>query len=242
MRGPDEVNALGISDFCRALDRVAQSRVVSLTNICQEAQLSERDIVALTFDDGFADNLDVVRPILTERQFPATFFFSTSFLKGGIPFEYQLWAALVGLGRADEYNELRNRAKPWSPSKRSELIKQLSGARRQNGMPRMLGSDSLRELAGDSLISVGSHSDNHVVLSRQTPIRLWQELKTSKQFLEQNLGYEVKWFSYPYGARNQVTDWFARAAGYKRVFSTTPCEANLDRFCISRIPLGQLVP
>lgn len=40
--------------------------------------------VVLTFDDGYADNLDVVAPLLADRGLPATFFLATEFLTGSI--------------------------------------------------------------------------------------------------------------------------------------------------------------
>jgi peptidoglycan/xylan/chitin deacetylase (PgdA/CDA1 family) len=47
-----------------------------------EAALAE-GAVALTFDDGFADNETVARPILERFRFPATFFLSTAFVGTG---------------------------------------------------------------------------------------------------------------------------------------------------------------
>ena len=39
--------------------------------------------VAITFDDGYADNATVALPVLKRVGFPATFFIATSFLDGG---------------------------------------------------------------------------------------------------------------------------------------------------------------
>ena len=39
--------------------------------------------LAITFDDGYADNHDVALPILTRLNLTATFFIATSFLDGG---------------------------------------------------------------------------------------------------------------------------------------------------------------
>lgn len=40
--------------------------------------------IAVTFDDGFADNLDVALPLLTERSIPATVFITTAYVTGEI--------------------------------------------------------------------------------------------------------------------------------------------------------------
>ena len=39
--------------------------------------------VAVTFDDGYADNARIALPILREARVPATFFIATSYLDGG---------------------------------------------------------------------------------------------------------------------------------------------------------------
>ena len=41
---------------------------------------------AITFDDGYRDNLEVAAPILMRRGLPATLFVATGFLDGGIMF------------------------------------------------------------------------------------------------------------------------------------------------------------
>ncbi|MFH0987848.1 MAG: glycosyltransferase [Parcubacteria group bacterium] len=47
-------------------------------------RLIERDSVALTFDDGFADNYDTIFPLLKKYNLPATFFVSTGFIDNQI--------------------------------------------------------------------------------------------------------------------------------------------------------------
>ena len=51
--------------------------------------------VALTFDDGYADNVTHAKPILEELQIPATIFVTTAFIGEARPFWWDELAALV---------------------------------------------------------------------------------------------------------------------------------------------------
>lgn len=53
---------------------------------------------ALTFDDGYADNAEVAKPILEAMEVPATFFLATAFIGSEEPFWWDELAALVLAG------------------------------------------------------------------------------------------------------------------------------------------------
>ena len=60
-----------------------------------EARRVPPGVVALTFDDGYADNATVAKPILEELQVPATVFVATAFIGETGPFWWDELAALV---------------------------------------------------------------------------------------------------------------------------------------------------
>jgi peptidoglycan/xylan/chitin deacetylase (PgdA/CDA1 family) len=78
--------------FIEQLDwLLANGRVFSLDSAAQTlargtAGTENESAVALTFDDGTADWLDVVLPELVSRRLPATFYVSTDFVESGRSF------------------------------------------------------------------------------------------------------------------------------------------------------------
>jgi peptidoglycan/xylan/chitin deacetylase (PgdA/CDA1 family) len=59
-----------------------------------QRRLPER-AVAVTFDDGYADNLDVAAPILLEHKIPATLFVATELIDSGGPLWWDELASLL---------------------------------------------------------------------------------------------------------------------------------------------------
>jgi peptidoglycan/xylan/chitin deacetylase (PgdA/CDA1 family) len=80
---PDEIDAAQFDRICSWL--ATWFNVIALddaVNRLEGGSLPERSL-AITFDDGYADNHDVALPILTRHRLPATFFIATGFLDGG---------------------------------------------------------------------------------------------------------------------------------------------------------------
>ena len=50
---------------------------------------------AITFDDGYRDNLEIAAPILKRRGLPATLFVASGFIDGGIMFNDMVIEASV---------------------------------------------------------------------------------------------------------------------------------------------------
>jgi peptidoglycan/xylan/chitin deacetylase (PgdA/CDA1 family) len=66
-----------------------------------------RPVVSITFDDGYADNLHVAKPILARQGAPATVFLATGSIGTGRPYWWDLLtAAVLGPGRVPGRLEL----------------------------------------------------------------------------------------------------------------------------------------
>ena len=70
------------------------------------------DAVALTFDDGYADNLFAAKPQLAAADVPATVFLATGFLNSDEPFWWDELARMVLLANGFQRTELVIRGEP----------------------------------------------------------------------------------------------------------------------------------
>src|SRR3954469_6240010 len=78
-----------------ALSRVAD--VVPLSELASRLSAGRRGrpVVALTFDDGYADNLHVALPLLERYGAPATVFIATAWTDRGEPFWWDRLSAIL---------------------------------------------------------------------------------------------------------------------------------------------------
>jgi len=101
---------------------------------------------------------------------------------------------------------------------------------------RIISVEQLLKLQSDA-VEIGSHTLNHRMLPSLTEEEARQEIAGSRAKLENLLGSEVKFFSFPYGAFNEKLIAMCRDAGYERVFTTLPLLAfkNPQEFVTGRV-------
>lgn len=84
-------------DFARQLDWLQENYdIVSLAEAQRRIQSKscDRPSVAITFDDGYADNVEFALPELVKRAIPATYFVATDFVRTGNPFPHDVEAGV----------------------------------------------------------------------------------------------------------------------------------------------------
>jgi peptidoglycan/xylan/chitin deacetylase (PgdA/CDA1 family) len=211
-----------------------------------------RRAVAITFDDGYLDNLQIAKPLLAANSLPATVFAVSGSL--GQEFWWDRLARIIfGPAVLPEHLMLSicGQTFTWSmldknqaaltkdsPSPRHRLLDQLyhrlaalpaerpflltqvqQWAETAEPVPpatsRMMTAVELRELASDSLLTVGSHTASHPALSSLRPAQQQAELRHSRQTLTEILGQPVTILSYPHGDNNAEIRQLAQRAGYQ---------------------------
>ncbi|MBL7224521.1 MAG: polysaccharide deacetylase family protein [Desulfobacteraceae bacterium] len=205
-------------------------RVVPLHHLIAEARSGELkpNTVALTFDDGYLDNLTNALPILEKFNLHATIFVTSGLI--GSPQEFW-WDALERIFLTceplPEFLRLSNRGREhaWdmcSPEGRvmayeqlcshirtkraSEINEILDSLFRWAGLEqisrtthRVMNEANLKDLSSYPLIEIGAHGVNHVILNLMRPEDQRYEIRESKKALEGITGKPIRLFSYPYG-------------------------------------------
>ena len=193
--------------------------------------------VALTFDDGYRDNLELAAPILEKLELPATFFLVPGFLSKEVDawWERLAWSftnathpALTWEGtsmslaspaeRRAGCIRIAERLKRRNRLQRDQAVASISGALEPRGSmgDLFLDWDEARQLARHGF-EIGSHSMYHAILSQETAEDQALDLKRSRQLLEEQLDVDVAGLAYPNGLRkdyNEATISAAEAAGY----------------------------
>jgi len=223
-------NVVALGDALRALDR--------------RDPLPPR-AVALTFDDGYRDQLDLAVPMLARLGLPATFFLVPGMLDGTAQAWWERLAWIFTRSARD--------AVPWEgrtldlrgdARRRSTLASVLEQLKRRDHQGREAAVDELasrcapdgkleeqaafldwdgaRELTRRGF-TVASHSLNHVILAEEPLPAQEQDLALSRRRLERELDVQVDLLAYPNGKQSdysQATIAAARRAGYSHALTT----------------------
>ncbi len=261
---PEEMDAARFAQVCGWL--AAWFNVLPLDAAVRrldEGSLPPRAL-AITFDDGYADNHDVALPILARHRLPATFFVATGFLDGG-----RMWNDTViesirhcdrprldlaalgidGLGTQPLGDAAARRAAidrvlkaiKYRPiDERLALTRRLAalaGVRPSDHL--MMRSEQVRALHRAGM-QIGAHTVSHPILAKLPDDLARAEIFHSKQRLESLLDAPVPLFAYPNGKPGEDYDArsvaIARAAGFSAAVTTAKgvADQRTDRFQLPR--------
>lgn len=258
---PDEPDAAAFRNLMHFL--ASHFNVLPLRDAVRQLRRKSlrRRTVCVTFDDGYANNLEVALPILRECGIPATVFVAPGFLGGDLMFNDSIIEAVRaaphkldlrenGLGvhemdstasrlRALEsiIVELKHRA-PGERLSLSRWICQVAQADLPTGL--MMSRAQVAELHSAG-VEIGAHTVTHPILQAVDLETARKEINDSKALLESIIKAPVHSFAYPngrprhdYGAQHVA---LVREAGFELALSTAwgAAGSESDVFQLPRI-------
>lgn len=200
--------------------------------------------VAITFDDGFENNLTYAAPLLRKYDLPATFFISTVCVTEESDI---LWPDVVDLILActdsvtvKELEFIRSNGRMMNISlgktlqqfikdqdctERDAIISELSerydieSKKKATSTEKwkLMSAKQLQELSAFPLVDIGSHCHNHYNLASLSLKNAERELRTSKELLETCIGKNVRSVAFPDGSYTSDTKQLAYDCGYDQL-------------------------
>jgi peptidoglycan/xylan/chitin deacetylase (PgdA/CDA1 family) len=252
----------GLARQVRALQRIGTIVPLgeALEALATGGRLPARPI-ALTFDDGYRDNLERALPVLERLGAPATFFLVPGFLDRTVDAWWETLAWAVTRARVPRA-EVRGHevvagdtAAPGLAALTDEL-KALDRTGREAGVRELVEAldpdgdvgterlfmdwDEARLLAARA--EVGSHTGVHAILARETPDAQRADLTGARRRLQDELGVAADVLAYPNGQpgdQDAHTQAAARAAGHTAAVTTVDGfhSAGDDPFTVARVLL-----
>jgi peptidoglycan/xylan/chitin deacetylase (PgdA/CDA1 family) len=143
----------------------------------------------------------------------------------------------------DGFRDFHDHALPLLVRHRVPALLYLATGFVQNGRtptsPPALSWSQLEEAVGTGLVTVGSHTHSHTSLAGATERLAEDEMRRSKELIEDRLGVACRHFAYPWNVGSEPAD---RAA--RRLFDTVAWDAwrtnrrdHIDRHRLGRTPV-----
>ncbi len=201
--------------FAEQLDMLRERwRVVRLHDLAHT--LADGDdvegCVAVTFDDGYEDNLRVALPALERADVPATVFVVADEL--GREFWWdrltRLWGSRRGGTGSAEFRDLHKTLRGLSRPERDRSLAELAAEPAledtwSERSTRALTREELRTLADSDLVAIGSHTRTHPFLPDLDETAQREEIGGARDVLEAVIDRAVPSMSYPFGGFDRVT-------------------------------------
>jgi peptidoglycan/xylan/chitin deacetylase (PgdA/CDA1 family) len=217
-----------------------------------------KPLVCLTFDDGYADNFEIVAPLLEVRGVRGTFFITAGAAQARESLWYDraaaVWKLLGGPKVRQRSSEAGDGDTPAFETRESwiEWLKAVPNDRR-DGIMRSLTAgvndgvspcslmtpEQVRRLA-ESGHEVGSHTLWHPILTTMAQDERRNEIQGARELLQAWTEQEVGGFCYPNGNFDTGVVRDLREAGHSYACTTQPGhnDDGTDRFQLRRIDVN----
>jgi peptidoglycan/xylan/chitin deacetylase (PgdA/CDA1 family) len=165
--------------------------------------------VAITFDDGYANNLSLAYPLLRKYHMPATVFLSSAYMESGELFPFlklQLirLADPAGQAGAPSYkSDPLDKVLEWVGPRWHEVARSLTAEQHNALRPLTIGEV---QIVYPEVIEFGAHSHTHCILRNESNQRRQEEVRSSIEKVAEWSRSAVRLFSYPNGERGDFSE------------------------------------
>ena len=192
--------------------------IISLDDLLLHLKSKSNEFkIAITFDDGYRDNLDYAYPILEKFKAPATIFIITKFINNKfIPWWIKLDHFITTNKKIIDnkkkiFEFYRNEILLSDQLTVDKKILSIIGINNKLEYNKIfLNQKEIQYLGKRKLITIGSHSHSHYNFSKLTQEQTLSEFKISKSILEKIIKKKILHFSYPYGGPQNINFRFTK--------------------------------
>jgi peptidoglycan/xylan/chitin deacetylase (PgdA/CDA1 family) len=247
----------------------AEHRVFPLDAPQKSVRSDRRIAIAVTFDDGWVDNVRYAQRILARHAMPAAIFLCPAEMGKSLPFWPErlvaFFRAATRLRREKEFLDVIRECAHLPEitaiapeDKLVEVVKQFPARRRDLLFERLeqlgFGTNLDHSAATDSTMSweearrlsesgflLGSHTLHHEILTRIPREEACEEITESRRRLNLEIGRRCFALAYPNGDWSPEIRELTASAGYAMAFANKPgvWTAQTDLFTVPRIGLWE---
>lgn len=200
-------------------------------------------VVAITADDAYLDNLTEALPVFEAHDVPFTLYVAPGLISGEmLPWwevaeelvmardelrlpqqggEILLACRTMAQKRAAGRRLMQWLATEAPETKQQEILRQLGG--NEGSQRRFMNWDELRLLGRHPLVTLGAHTVHHFALARLEKAQALEEMLESVAIIAAETGIYPRHFAYPYGGKGQAGTReveLARQAGFATAVTT----------------------
>ena len=242
-----------------------------ITGIKPKAQ--KKTVCVITFDDGWSDFYKNAYPVLSRLSLPATVFLPTNFIGSNQSFWTDTLSRMLcrervfprALPAADpasaayvhsilfcrskderRVEEAISRLKPLPPGQRDAVLNALSAYFEEApglASRHFLNWDEIAAMRDSGIISFGSHTASHPILTTITEPQIVDELEQSRAELLSHGAADPSFvpFCYPNGNYSRNIETLVQQAGYSAAVTTQPGPISLpaDQYSLCRTLVHQ---
>lgn len=242
----------------------------AIASIYIKREKISEDLVAITVDDGYLDFYDVAYPVFLKHKIPVTVFLCTDFIDRKRWMWADKIKYLITQDNEDNVmsfikDEIGEKLKKDCVEKETQieeffevlykmrteainiLVEKVSrkiGVQIPSSIPKEYSPmdwHQIREMV-DNGIEIGAHGCSHSILTNLSYNEAYNEVRTSKEIIEDKISYNVNLFCYPNGNTNRIVKNIVSNAGFKCAVITQYGfnDINSDRYALTRIGVGNL--